>query len=1087
MRRSDHIVVILCLTFVLAFSRPLFPDVVSYSAYDDEGSMVLSSVSVRGREGDVTIFAADKLIPVRVTAFRSEGCLVVVVPSGCGLPRGEIGPGLLDRVLNSGLSNPAPRRPEPAGTATPADSMGLVVRFARPVVNRPGDDLVLFELHTSVNSPDGGDPFLISVVGDAGQSGFLRVDAFDVTLSDPHAKPILSCEFYATPSPPENLQAISTASLRPSGNSDSMPFKVLAVGVDLSDLDIPEGDAVNEAWLVNVPERKAAVDFVCIAGLPEALPENVLAKEPERVKAPPPPVLAPLLDGVLRDVEQLVFAVRRPGTDHWYANFGFYSAPTSEYPPQRAANGKVTLPPIYKDGGSLRLLNIRDGTVSVLLDDPKGAIRDPCVAYDGRTILFSWRPAGTDFYHLFRVCADGSDLQQITSGPHNDIEPAVLPDGGIVFCSDRCNRFVNCWRTPVATLYRCEADGSGLRMISSNIEHDNTPWMLPDGRILYMRWEYVDRNQNVFHHLWTAAPDGSGQMVFFGNMHPGTAMLDAKPIPGTSLVAASFSPGHGRAEHAGHITIVDPRQGPDDLPSVRRISRGAPVYRDPFPVSEDAFFVAAERRLLIMDGRGRCEELYALPDAEKGTWVHEPRPLVPHVREPVIPSRTSLASKTGTLFLSDVVCGRNMAGVERGEITRLLVLEQLPKPVNFSGGMWPISAGGTFTLARVLGTVPVAEDGSAVFEVPALRSLFFVALDARGMSVKRMHSFTTVQPGETMGCVGCHEARTNAPLSELPRSQAAQRKPDSITPVPGVPDVPDFPRDIQPILDAHCIRCHNPSEFKAGLDLTGDRTPLFSQAYWALTQRGLYSDGRNAMRSNFSPRTIGSGASQLLKQMDGHHHDVSPSQVQRDTVRTWIDAGAPFAGTYAALGSGFSTVEFPEDVFERRCASCHGKEAGAKPIGGRKTVYRFGSQGSYLPLVHTHGNLRDIRARLGYFKFGQARTPQSLCNLSNPALSLLLRAPLAETAGGLALCGGRVFETTADPDYVTILHAIERAAERLSREKRFDMPDFRPNDYYLFQLVRYGILDRMPADGPLDPYPLDRLYWASFHWSAVSP
>ena len=101
-----------------------------------------------------------------------------------------------------------------------------------------------------------------------------------------------------------------------------------------------------------------------------------------------------------------------------------------------------------------------------------------------------------------------------------------------------------------------------------------------------------------------------------------------------------------------------------------------------------------------------------------------------------------------------------MAGVAVGEIKKLLVLESLPMPIHYTGGMEPISFGGTFTLERIVGTVPVEADGSAFMELPALRSFFFVALDQNDLSVKRMQSFLTVQPGETSSCVGCHEERT---------------------------------------------------------------------------------------------------------------------------------------------------------------------------------------------------------------------------------------------------------------------------------------------------------------------------------------
>ncbi|MBT4820753.1 MAG: hypothetical protein HON70_33905, partial [Lentisphaerae bacterium] len=386
-----------------------------------------------------------------------------------------------------------------------------------------------------------------------------------------------------------------------------------------------------------------------------------------------------------------------------------------------------------------------------------------------------------------------------------------------------CNRFVNCWFTQVAILYRCDADGGGIRPLSANIEHDNTPWMLPDGRLLYMRWEYVDRSRVRFHHLWTANPDGTGQMVYYGNMHPGTVMLDAKPIPGSRRVVASFSPGHGRKEHAGHITVVDPRNGPDDRGRAVRISREAD-WRDPYAFSEDCFMAARRRKLWVTNGTGAAKAIYTLPPELKHLDVHEPRPLRPRKREHVIPSRMNASRTTGRLALADVTRGRNMAGVKRGEIKRLLILETLPKPVNFSGSMEPISLGGTFTLPRILGTVPVEPDGSAYMEVPALRSLFFVALDSNGLSVKRMQSFVSVMPGETVGCIGCHEERTEGPPVRA-SLMATRRAPSPIEPIEGMPDMFEFPRDIQPILDKHCVQCHNDTQYAGKLLLTSDRGP----------------------------------------------------------------------------------------------------------------------------------------------------------------------------------------------------------------------------------------------------------------------
>ncbi|HUU08941.1 MAG TPA: hypothetical protein VM431_00195, partial [Phycisphaerae bacterium] len=262
--------------------------------------------------------------------------------------------------------------------------------------------------------------------------------------------------------------------------------------------------------------------------------------------AAPGPMLKRFLDGPMAGVEEIVFAVRGLGGDgHWYANFGHHVT---------SANRMMYGPP----GGRLCRLNLRTGEVRVLLDDPEGGVRDPQIHYDARKVLFSYRKGDSVHYHLFEMNLDGTGLRQLTDGPFDEIEPIYLPDGDLLFCSSRCNRWVQCWFTQVAVLYRSDPDGKNMRIISANVEQDNTPWVMPDGRILYMRWEYVDRSRVRYHHLWTINPDGTGQMAYYGNMHPGTVMLDAKPIPGTEKAVVSFSPGHGRKEHAGHVTVVDP-------------------------------------------------------------------------------------------------------------------------------------------------------------------------------------------------------------------------------------------------------------------------------------------------------------------------------------------------------------------------------------------------------------------------------------------------------------------------------------------------------------------------------------------------
>ena len=790
--------------------------------------------------------------------------------------------------------------------------------------------------------------------------------------------------------------------------------------------------------------------------------------------------------GPMSDVKEIVFAVRQRGNDgHWYANFGYFADCVD----------RLT----YGDGGRLDVLNVQTGEVRSLINDPTGGVRDPQVHCDGETILFSYRPGGTRYYHLYTINADGSNLRQLTDGPYDDIEPTYMPDGRIMFVSSRANRWVNCWLTHVAVLYRCDADGSNIELISPNVEHDNTPWPLPDGRILYTRWEYVNRSQVDYHHLWTTNPDGTNQMAFYGNMHPGYVMIDAKPVPDSPYVVASFSPGHGLDEHDGVIMLVDPRNGPDDRTATRPVSQGWPEYRDPWAFGEDAFMAARGVQLVLLNDRGQEQVLYRLPDIDiqARLEVHEPRPLLPRPREAVIADRTRPEMATGSLLLENVYHGRNMEGVEPGDIAKLMIYESLPKPINYTGGMDPLTYGGSFTLERALGTVPIEPDGSAHFELPAKRPVFFVALDDNDMSVKRMLSFTTVQPGEITSCVGCHEERVEtSEILSNPLPEAFQRPPSIIEPLPDyLPDVADFPRDIQPILDRHCVDCHGYEKtelggpYAGGIVLTGDHGPMFSHSYFTMTVEELFKDNRNRAVSNLPPRTIGSGASRIFDYLDGSHYGVKVDSEERAMIRHWIDLGAPYPGTYAALGGGsiggyfanqkvntdfdWPTTQAGAEVMDRRCVSCHTEHA---------------------VLPRAMSDEREVS--FWSFDINDPRMPLSrhiVFNLTRPENSLLLLAALAEEAGGLSLCQNPegepapTFTSRDDPDYQVLLAMIEAGRDNLQQVKRFDMPDYQPPMPYIREMRRYGILpEDFPDDKPVDFYALDQDYWRSFWYEPRS-
>ena len=798
-------------------------------------------------------------------------------------------------------------------------------------------------------------------------------------------------------------------------------------------------------------------DYVRLATSPD-IPEQL----------PPVDLQKDFRAGPMREVAEILFVVRKPGIDpHWYANFGYYAHDENHFPFPLGA------------GSWLNILTVDTGDVRTIFKDEKGTIRDPQIHYDGKRIVFSYLPEGKRHFNLYEINMDGTGLRQLTFGDWDDIEPTYTASGEIIFCSTRCKRWVQCWLTQVATLHACGPNGENIRELSANVEQDNTPWPLPNGQILYTRWEYVDRSQVDYHHLWIMNPDGTRQMVYYGNLTPTIVMIGAKPIPNSNKVIASFSPGHGRKEHLGRLTIVDPTWGPDDPRGAIPITNHS-GHADPWAFSEEAFMAARNERIELIDVDGREQLLYALPDnmKEAGFWIQEPRPVIPRTPEVAIPNLTDPAKTTGILALTDVYEGRQMKGVERGSVKELLVLETLPEPVHYQGGMDQISIGGTFTLERIVGTIPVAPDGSALMELPALRSFFFVAMDHEGKPVKRMHSFTSVMPGEVTSCVGCHEDRTIVPNAQAV-AKVLRRKPNKPEPVPDIPEVFDFVRDIQPILDKHCVPCHNSEKAEKGVNLSGDWTLKYVRSYETLAYRQMFGDNRNRPMSNFKPYEIGSVASTLLKRIDEKHSDVAFSDHERTMVKFWLDVGANYAGTYAAnaVGQiGWNQGWAPEtDVqWYRNDLEWHETHAMAEAIARRCDG------------CHTEENRTLAHSAT---QRGRRYSGNNVFNVAYPERSLMLCAPLAKGAGGLQRCGGEVvFADKNDPDYQKILAGIQRCHDYIASGTRPNIQPFYANRTYTREMIRYGILppDHDYKTMPIDPFETDRKYWESLWYVPTS-
>jgi hypothetical protein len=235
---------------------------------------------------------------------------------------------------------------------------------------------------------------------------------------------------------------------------------------------------------------------------------------------------------------------------------------------------------------------------------------------------------------------------------------------------------------------------------------------------------------------------------------------------------------------------------------------------------------------------------------------------------------------------------------------------------------------------------------------------------------------------------------------------------------------------------------------------------MYTISYWTMQTRNLVSDARNQPFANRAPYTYGSAASRLLKLMDGSHYGARPTELERKTARLWIDTSATYPGTYAALGCGSYPVALPMGPLLQRCGACHSDQV-KDAKGNQFTALTIGG--------------------------AWGRRLEPLQNIERPERAYLLLAPLAKEAGGLGLCRRTVFKDTQDPLYQSILAALRDAHDRLSEGKRFDVPGFRPNQHYVREMQRFGILPRTlgPTD-PIDVYATDRAYWDSFYYKPAA-
>ena len=609
------------------------------------------------------------------------------------------------------------------------------------------------------------------------------------------------------------------------------------------------------------------------------------------------------------------------------------------------------------------------GKVETLIDDPRGVIRDPAVSYDGKTILFSWKKSDReDDYHLYEMDAETRKITQVTSGlGFADYEADYLPNDDIIFNSTRCVQIVDCWWTEVSNLYTCNRQGQFLRRLTFDQVHTNFPIVLADGTVIYTRWDYNDRGQLYPQPLYQMNPDGTAQREFYGNnsWFP-TTILHARGIPGTNKVVAIATGHHSR--QTGKLIIIDPAKGRQENSGVQLIApvretkaeridaygQKGELFQYPYPLSESEYLVTyspfgwAQKPVLFniyyMTIDGRRELLAADPKISCNQAV----PLSPRPRPHLRPQLADYRKNTGTFYVQDIYAGQSLKGVPRGTVKKLRVVEIRYRAAgvrsNRNGGpaggalvSTPVSIdNGTWDVKVVLGDAKVYEDGSACFDVPARTPVYFQALDAKGCVVQSMRTWSTLQPGETFSCTGCHETKDETPVATRKPTIAMRLGPQELAPFYGPPRGFSFNREIQPILDRHCIRCHNDRTKRRGLkkdlaDLySGKTTPTehaafslldapncdskagrgWSDSYLALTAGGNPDKGpvrwlnAQSIPPLLPPYYAGSVKSPLIQMLaptpgleDGHN-GVKLSREEMDKIACWIDLLVPYCGDY---------------------------------------------------------------------------------------------------------------------------------------------------------------------------------------------
>ncbi|HPC23544.1 MAG TPA: SUMF1/EgtB/PvdO family nonheme iron enzyme, partial [Phycisphaerae bacterium] len=558
-------------------------------------------------------------------------------------------------------------------------------------------------------------------------------------------------------------------------------------------------------------------------------------------------------------------------------------------------------------------------------------VGDVDLDYDARRIMYSCGRPGERGWRVFETEIDKpGTAREVTPGDQPDIDyydPCYLPDGRRLFVATSGYQGVPCVSGSdyVGNLHSMDPDGTIRRLV---FDQDNSwcPTALVNGRILYLRWEYTDSAHYFSRVLMSMNPDGTDQKAFYGsNSYWPNSLFYARPLPGSATKFVGIVSGHHGHARKGELVLFDASRGRHETSGAAQkipgygkpvenitkdmlVNGSKPLFLHPFPLCDDLFLVSMEGdnglfSIVLADIYDNLIPLWQSPFAH----LYEPVPLKPQPRPPLPADRITKGSKECTVYVVGAHLGEGLRGVPAGKTKAVRIFQYEYSPRNV-GGHYVIGFEGPWDPRVILGTVEVEEDGSCLFTAPANVPLALQPLDEDGQAMQIMRSWFVGMPGERVSCAGCHEEQNNSPSSRP--MQAVLKKPQAIKPWYGPRRNFAFDREVQNVLDASCVGCHNgqaTAKNKLGQPIPNFENTRgdggFSTAYMSLhpyvRRNGPEGDYHLLTTLEFHADT-----SELVQILKKGHQGVRLSAEQWDRLITWIDLNVPYWGSWTERTGG---------------------------------------------------------------------------------------------------------------------------------------------------------------------------------------